>query len=161
MLGQSHFSQGELEEAITCWKRAAESNPNWRQPHSDIARTALILGRIEQALDHVEQGAEPPETDELAADICWLAVTDPRVSRASKERALQLMKKTVERSSSPAPATLKILAAAYASCGRFAEAVSAVDQAIAKTSSNNKTLLAELVDHRQRYLAGQTIVQPD
>lgn len=54
-LGQTYFLRGNLDEAVRCYRQAAEADPTAASPHVGLARVALQRGRPAKALPELEQ----------------------------------------------------------------------------------------------------------
>ena len=98
---------------------------------------------------------EPDNLDGLA-NLAWLLATSPESSARNGAEAIQLAQRANELSGERNPLVLRALAAAYAETGRFDDAVSAAQRALAllQESSNNglaNQLRAEIQLYNSRF----------
>ncbi len=125
-------SSGELDRALADFDRAIQLDPGYALAHYSRGFTAVLKGDARRALADLDEAARLDPRDPLAPRArAWLlaawhdpAVRDPSSAVASGTRACEL----TDWSDAP---SLAALAAAHASAGDFAAAVSTQEKAVA------------------------------
>ncbi len=118
--------------AIAALERCEELDPDDPKVLYRLARLLLGEGRYEQAIDRYRRGvAVAPEFAGFTNGLAWMLATCPQAELRNGTEAVALAVSTWERSPKADPSLLDTLAAAYAECGRFEEAVAAADKALA------------------------------
>jgi tetratricopeptide (TPR) repeat protein len=167
-LGGALLAQGEIEEAGAHLQAAGRLDPQL----DASARRAFAVSSASRGLLRLEQGdalgatqdlraalaAEP--TDAIAANgLAWILAThaDPRLRDPQEAQRLA----DLARAEQPdEPAFLDTLAAAYASAGRFEEAVAALERADALAETlGDDGLRARLAERLRLYRAGKPYVE--
>jgi tetratricopeptide (TPR) repeat protein len=120
-----HYRAGRIDEAIGEYRAAVAADPSFAIAHCSLARALTQTGRPgEAAREYQAALAAEPDSTACLVNFAWLlaahqdaAVRRPLEAIALAERAVML----TDRQSADA---LDALGAAYASAGRFDEAVS-------------------------------------
>ena len=88
-------------------------------------------------------------------NLAWVLATCPEASFRNGPQAIALAQAANRLSGGNNPVMLKTLAAAYAEAGRFAEAITAAQQALQLAAAQNNTpLVSDLQSHIKLYQAG-------
>jgi tetratricopeptide (TPR) repeat protein len=149
--GKTLEKLGQADAAIASWRKALALDPRYADAHLSLAQSLSERGESAAALQHWRAGLELRPNDFRALhEASWaLATSSDSALRNGREalalavRALQLAR-SHDTVRSAAPATpvseqeavaLDTLAAAYAECGRFADAVSTARRALAAERS--------------------------
>ena len=94
-------------------------------------------------------------------NLAWLLATHPDATIRDGTKAVQYAEAAVNASQAQAPSLLDTLAAAYAECGRFAEAQETAKKALAIAEAQFKTEMARKIEGRLRlYEAGRPYRSP-
>jgi tetratricopeptide (TPR) repeat protein len=119
------------DEALDHASRALALQPDFPAAHYNMARVMLARDLPQEARPHFEQALKlRPDWPAALKDYAWMLGTDPDSSVRNPPRAIELASRAVELTDHRQPALLDILAAAYASAGRFEEAVTAAQAAL-------------------------------
>ena len=136
-LGAVLDERGEHDKAISSWREALAVDAAYAAAHLSLAHTLSVRGENAEALKHWREGLQGQASDMQALlEAAWLMATSADASlRNGREavalavRALQLNAERKSRtnakntgSAASEAAILDTLAAAYAECGRFADA---------------------------------------
>jgi tetratricopeptide (TPR) repeat protein len=137
--GKTLEKLGQADAAIASWRKALAVKPDYADAHLSLAQSLSERGESAAALQHWRAGLELRPNDFRALhEASWaLATSSDAALRNGREalalavRALQLARSHgTMRSAAPATpvseqeaVALDTLAAAYAECGRFADAV--------------------------------------
>ncbi len=122
-LSAIRFRQGRVAEAEAHADTARQSSPTEAQPYLNLGLFAQATGRRATAITRYLEGLQNAEFDtRLAARLAWLLATSPEAANRNGEEAVRLAEAICEIDQYSVPATLDLLAAAYAEAGRFDEA---------------------------------------
>jgi tetratricopeptide (TPR) repeat protein len=153
-LGWALVVEERFAEAAAQFRQGIELSPSTVHPRAGLATCLEALGQVPEAIETYSQALElSPNNAELANNLAWLMATHPdpqyRQPQAAihwAEIACQLTKTDAVRAS-----MLDTLAAAYASAGRYEEAILTADQALALLPSN--TPEAQVISQRRALYA--------
>jgi tetratricopeptide (TPR) repeat protein len=145
-LGNALQRAGRTEAAIASWRKALALDPGYADAHLRLARALSQRGADSEALEHWRAGLGLRPNDYRALrEAAWVLATSPDARVRNGPEALSLAVRALQlarsargvtrragetRSGPPATtlsedeaAALDTLAAAYAECGRFSDAV--------------------------------------
>jgi tetratricopeptide (TPR) repeat protein len=142
-LGSALARLGRLPEAIVEWESAVRLKPDFAQAHSDLGLALEQTGKSPEAIGHLEQALRiKPDYPGVQNNLAWLLATVPRADGGDPVRAVTLAQRACELGSNRDPACLDTLGVAYASAGRFDDAIATAQKALELARSANQ---AELV----------------
>jgi Flp pilus assembly protein TadD len=128
-LGLALIEGGRLEEALEPLRRAIELRPDAGTERM-LAFALAAAGRPDEAVQHYREAIRlRPDAPEALADLAWLRATHPDAGVRDPAEAVELASRAAELTGGADPAVLDALAAAYASAGRFEEAVRTAEAA--------------------------------
>jgi Flp pilus assembly protein TadD len=125
--------------------------------------TALIQqGHVREAIEQWQEAlATQPENGNAASNLAWVFATSPEVSIRDGTRAVELGERALRISGGKIPMIYKVLAAAYAENGRFAQAVETAQRgAELGIGQGNPALAAELERNIALYQSGTPLRDP-
>ncbi len=145
-LGSALLQLGRVDEAIIHFQKALEHKPNIALAHLNLGIIFLQSGRTDEAMTHYELAikSNPMEIGALN-NLAWIMATNPEPSLRNGARALELAKQASQLSGDNHPIILHTLAAAYAECGRFAEAEEIDGRALSMATSQGNSGLADAI----------------
>jgi len=148
-------TQGDHLGAIEQYRRIVELEPDellhWINLGNLLVHQEQWLEAVAAWKRVIELDPEQPGNLNYCA---WLLATAPEPSARDGERAVELAERVVDRIGRGDPTSLDTLAAAYAECGRWDEAVEAVSRALELASGRGAEELVEgLNTRRELYLA--------
>jgi tetratricopeptide (TPR) repeat protein len=127
--------RGAPERAISSWREALTLDANYAEAHLRLAHALSRRGENAEALKHWRAGLQARPNDlQALREAAWVLATSADVSLRNGSEALALAVRALElsdESGDPSKgsgaesrdAVLDTLAAAYAECGRFSDAV--------------------------------------
>jgi tetratricopeptide (TPR) repeat protein len=149
------------------WNEAAEllatilkKRPNDPNAHYQFAVALTHLHKTREALSHYASALliQPDFSDALDG-LAWILSTSVNPSFRNGPEAVQMAERACVLTNRKDAQKLKTLAAAYAEAGRFAEAVSTIQSAVALgTSSSNSNAWASMLS---TYKSGQPWREPE
>jgi len=112
--------------------------------HCNFAADLVRHGEFERAIEHYDDVLEVFPNDKFAVfNLAWLLATCPDESLRNPARAVELAKTPWRLTGHAEASRLKILAAAYASAGRFEAAVATAEEAIHEAQAARDASLTE------------------
>jgi tetratricopeptide (TPR) repeat protein len=155
-------AQGRLDEAILHYRKTLELVPNSVQGHYRLGQALLSRRDFTGAGREFKTSLElDPNHSEAQTNLSWLLATCPDASVRDGAKALALSTRVAGRSETPSPELLHITAAAYAESGRFTEAVSTAEKALAVATAQTNTPLANALHAQlQFYRSGLPFRDP-
>jgi tetratricopeptide (TPR) repeat protein len=130
--GHAHFRMGEMDKALADYERAVSLDP--KSPGALVNRgdTHRQLGHWgEAAADYRAAIKLDPQYGRGYRAAAWLMATCPDDKYQSSELAIRAAEQAIELDGAQDYLYLDTLAAAYASAGKYSEAVTTVQQAMA------------------------------
>jgi tetratricopeptide (TPR) repeat protein len=152
-LASALLRKGRTDEAIMCYQKVLQLDPENADAHANLGSAFAAKGGVPDAVAEYTRAIEiAPENVAALSNLAWLLATSADRSLRNGTEAVRLAERAESASSrSDNHATvLRILAAAYAEAGRFADAKETAQQALqaAKVEGN-----ASLADALQGELA--------
>src|SRR6266404_2265023 len=153
---------GRFPEAVGHYEQALRIDPEMAGAHFTLAIDLMRLGRHQEALGHFDQALRiKPDYLEAQNGLAWLLATLPPAEGGNPLRAVKLAERVCELTGNAAPMCLDVLAAAYASAGRFNDAIATAQKGIDGARSAGQTQVVKGIEARlQLYRAGQVYRQP-
>jgi len=130
-LGIALALKGKTDEAISHYQRALQLRPFFSDAHNNLGILLQSQGRFDEALEHYRQTLQL-KPDYLASmnGVAWILATGPDPNARDINEAVILAERAVKLTKNQNFVILDTLAAAYASAGRFDEAVNAAKKAV-------------------------------
>jgi Flp pilus assembly protein TadD len=122
-LGSALRVQGRLNDAIVEFRAASELESRSGVYRANLASALTDAGNLVEAIAQYEAAVKAAPSDPfIANNLAWLLATSPQVTAQDSQRAVELAERSA-RISTEDPIAKGTLAAAYASAGRFEDAV--------------------------------------
>ena len=157
-LASALLRKGRTDEAIAHYKKVLELRPDNPDAHANLGSAFLAKGRVREAIAAYRNALRiSPENVPAQSNLAWLLATSSDPSLRNGSEAVLLAERADSESSRSEnhPIVLRILAAAYAEAGRFAEARQTAQQALqAAEIQGNSTLSNTLRDEITLYELG-------
>jgi protein O-mannosyl-transferase len=161
-LAKALLRKGQVSEAMVHYRKFLELEPANVEARNTLG-TALIQQRhVREAIDQWQEALKTqPENGNAASNLAWVFATCPEDSIRDGTRAAELGERALRISGGKIPMIYKVLAAAYAENGRFAEAVETAQRgAELATGQGNAALAAELENNIALYQSGRPLRDP-
>jgi protein O-mannosyl-transferase len=160
--GVAYVGLGRRQEAIEDFGHAIRIDPNYAKAHYNLGRVFGNLGRGAEAIEALKQAVRiQPDDAEACSNLAWLIATSFRIKNRDTNEATRLASHAVALSNYGNPAFLVTLAAAYASAGRFSEAVDTANKALSLADAANQPRLRDIIQHHLSfYTQGKPYIEP-
>ena len=157
-LASALLRRDRIDEAIVEYQRALQIHPESADAHANLGIAWLAKGRPQDARTEYTKALQiAPENLAALSNLAWLLATssDPNLRNGSEAIQLAERADSVSSRSEKHPTVLRILAAAYAEAGKFAEAKETAQHALeASNLQGNTTLSNALRDEIALYELG-------
>jgi protein O-mannosyl-transferase len=145
-LASALLRKGRTADAIVRYQKVIELNPDNPDPHANLGSALLAEGRVRDAIAEYRKALEiSPENVAALSNLGWLFATSADASVRNGSEAVTLAERADAASSRSENHTtiLRILAAAYAEAGRFAEAKETAQRALESANVQGNSELAD------------------
>ncbi len=161
-LAKALLKKGQVAEATVHYRKFLELEPANVEARNTLGTALIQQGHIREAIDQWQEVlALQPENGNAASNLAWVFATCTDDSIRDGTRAAELGEKALRISGGKIPMIYKVLAAAYAENGRFADAVETAQRgAKLATSQGNSPLAAELESNIALYHSGRQLRDP-
>lgn len=144
---------GEIDRSLLEWNELVRRAPGDPEPLVYRAKLHADAGRYHEAVEDLRMALRHSPTSTLGLnDLAWLLATCPSARFRNGPEAVRLATQACDQTEWDDENYLGTLAAAYAECGQFAEAIRWEEQSEARMSA---TILARWGFLLERYRAGQ------
>jgi protein O-mannosyl-transferase len=161
-LAKALLRKGQVSEAMVHYRKFLELEPANVEARNALGTALIQQGHVREAIDQWQEAlATQPENGNAASNLAWVFATCPEDSIRDGTRAAELGERALRISGGKIPMIYKVLAAAYAENGRFAEAVETAQRgAELATGQGNPALAAELENNIALYQSGRPLRDP-
>jgi tetratricopeptide (TPR) repeat protein len=133
---------GRTDEAIDHYKKTLELRPENADAHANLGSAFLAKGRTRDAIVQYRAALKiAPKNMAAQSNLAWLLATCSDPSLRNGPEAVLLAEQASQLSGGNRPVILRILAAAYAETGRFADAIATAQHALQLADAQNNTIL--------------------
>jgi protein O-mannosyl-transferase len=148
---------GRCEEAVAEHRQALKLRPDDGTSHFNLGNVLAQTGRVREAVAQYDRALQAmPDCLAVVYNLARLLATREPADGGDPVRAVSLAQRARELSGPDDFNCLDILAAAYASAGRFADAVGAEEKAVQLTAAAGQAEVAEQMRSRlELYRAGR------
>jgi tetratricopeptide (TPR) repeat protein len=161
-LGIVYSTLGRWQEAIDAYKQAITIKPNYAEAHYNLAKALVSQDRCDEAVDQYHIALQlKPDWPACMNGLAFLIATNPEIKNRDTNEALRLASRACELVNYKDPVSLGTLAAAYASVGKFSEAVNMANRAINLADATNQPQIKNMIRyHLSFYTQGKPCIKP-
>ena len=144
-LASALLHKGRTDEAIVEYQKVLQMHPESADAHANLGSALLAKGRVRDAMAEYTKALQiSPENLAALSNLAWLLATSADSSLRNGSEAVHLAERADSASSrsDKHPTVLRILAAAYAEAGQFAEAKETAQHALEAAHIQGNTTLA-------------------
>jgi tetratricopeptide (TPR) repeat protein len=145
-LASALLRRGRTYEAIIQYQKVLQMHPESADAHANLGSAWLATKRIREAMEEYKRALQiSPENLAALSNLAWLLATsaDPSVRNGTEAVRLAERADSASSRSETHPTVLRILAAAYAEAGQFAEAKETAQRALEAANIQGNTTLAD------------------
>jgi Flp pilus assembly protein TadD len=167
-LGNVMLMRGNFQAAVRCYARALSIKPGNLKARHNLANAHFLLacdleqrGEPREAAEHYREAMRVDSRRiDAANNLAWLLATTPDPKLRDPAEAVPLAQTTCRAAIRPDYTLLDTLAAAYASAGRFEEAVQTAGQALELAMKAKQPQAAKNIrDNLRHYQARRPLVE--
>jgi tetratricopeptide (TPR) repeat protein len=145
-LGTAYMRAGRLADAMAQFKIAVQLRPRYSDAEYSLGLAEIQNGNRAEAIRHWREAWKIDPTSVAAQTaLAWTLATAPEPTVRNGAEALAISQHLSQATDASNPMLLRVLAAAYAEAGRFAEAIETAQRGIALATSQNRPDLATLL----------------
>jgi hypothetical protein len=161
-LAKAFLKKGQVAEAMVHYRKLLDIDPENVETRNTVGTALIQQGHVKEAIDQWQDVlAIQPENGNAASNLAWVFATCPEDSIRDGARAVELGEKALRISAGKIAMIYKVLAAAYAENGRFADAIQTAQRgAELATNQGNHALAAELESSIALYQSGRPLRDP-
>lgn len=162
VLGNIYAYVEDYEEAFVHYEKAGSDRLHSPELHYEYASKLMRTDRNEEALAEYREATRlRPDWDLPLNDAAWMLATHPDYAGRRSDEAIRLAERACELSEHKDAMFVDTLAAAYASAGRFDEAVAMMEAALALPSAQRwPGLVAEFEARLTLFRQGKIYYEP-
>jgi len=145
-LASALLRKGRTDEAIVEYQKVLQKHPESADAHANLGSAWLAKGRVRDAMaEYTKALQNSPENLAALSNLAWLLATsaDPSLRNGPEAVRLAELADSASSRSDTHPTVLRILAAAYAEAGQFAEAKETAQHALEAANIQGNTTLAD------------------
>jgi len=148
-LGLALANSGRIPQAVEQFQEAVRLKPDYAKAHYNLSLALSQTGKIREAVDHGRHAVRLlPDQVSVIRFVAWLMACHDASAGGDPNQAVQLAEHACALTGRRDAMCLDTLAAAYASAGRFDEAVALADQARRMAESAGYAPLAQDIHMR-------------
>jgi protein O-mannosyl-transferase len=161
-LAKALLKKGQVTEAMVHYRKFLEIEPGNVEARNTLGTALIQQGKVREAIDQWQEAlAIQPENGNASSNLAWVFATSPEDSIRDGTRAVELAERALRISGGKIAMIYKVLAAAYAESGRFADAAETAQRgAELATTQGNPALAAELKSNLALYQSGTQLRDP-
>ena len=142
-LGGTLLHQGRIDEAIENFRKTIQINPNFSEALDNLGVALATKGRFDEAIENYRKAIQiNPNFSDALNNLAWVLAASPDDELRNGAEAVRLAERACELTHNGEPSFIGTLAAAYAECGRFPEAVTTAEKAEQIATSAGLTAVA-------------------
>jgi Flp pilus assembly protein TadD len=159
-LGCIETDRGDLKQAIDYFQKALNLKSDSADAHTNLATALQKCGRFNDAIVHIRRSLQiEPDNPATMNNLAWLFATCSDPNYRSPAEAIHLAQQACRATAYVNPEMLDTLAAAFASAGRFNEAIITAQKALNLANENNKQIFQAIKDHLDLYKASRPLIE--
>jgi tetratricopeptide (TPR) repeat protein len=141
----------ELNPLIKHCQEELKQHPDSADLLGNLGNALFSVDRMSEAREYLERAVQRNSPDAVTySHLAWLLATREPAQGGDPPRAVTMAERGCALMDNPSYACLDTLAVAYAAAGRFPEAITAVQKALALASAAGETLSAKQIEARLR-----------
>jgi protein O-mannosyl-transferase len=155
------YKKGKLDESIIVLEEVLAAKPEWNDTYYHLGSIYLLKNDPEKTIRYWKKVLEnEPQWGDAANNLAWLLATYSNPRFRDPAEAIRIAKIAIEINKQN-PGVMDTLAAAYASAGKFDEAIETAQKAMEiSINIGQKQLASKLAKRLKLYKAQKPYIQP-
>jgi tetratricopeptide (TPR) repeat protein len=134
---------GMYTDMETLWRQTLARNPDCSMAWNNLGSLLKDQGRIEESMEHYRKAVQTdPNNSEALNNLALALAASPKAEFRNGAEAVRWAERACELTHYGKPVCIGTLAAAYAECGRFPEAVTMAEKAEQLATTGGLTAVA-------------------
>jgi len=159
-LGCVSTDRGYFIQAIDYFQKALQLKPDSVDALTNLGTALLRQGKLKEAIIHIRRSLQiEPDNPATINNLAWLFATCSDPNYRNPAEAIRLAQQACHATAYVNPETLDTLAAAFASAGRFNEAVITAQKALNLANENNKQISGAIKSHLDLYNSSKPLIE--
>jgi tetratricopeptide (TPR) repeat protein len=151
-LAVAYSSANRFSEAAQTLETALNLDPNSAPLHNGLGNVLLSQGKFKGAISQMKRSLEiEPNNPDAKNDMAWILATCPDSNMRNPSEAIRLAQEACSATNYRKAGKLDTLGAAYASAGRFAEAIETAEKALSLVDQSQIDLRKTIQSHLDLY----------
>lgn len=151
-LGTIAAASGHVDEAAGYLRRSIELDPDYAGAHNNLGYLLLLTGHPDEAIPHLEEAVRlAPLAPQAMVALARILATHPDAESRDEDRAVALAERAYALVGPGEAQVLDTLAIAYASAGRFDEAVEVSTRLIELLQADGDDVPAAIRERHESY----------
>jgi tetratricopeptide (TPR) repeat protein/mono/diheme cytochrome c family protein len=152
-LGVVAQSEGKIEDAAGYYLKAIERAPEDAVAHHNLGMLLQVQHKLDEAVGHYREALRiNGDYVEALVDLAWALATSPGPSTRQPDEAVRLAERSAQLTRPQTSVVLDVLAASLAAAGRFDEAATTAEKALAlATAAKNDREAGQIRERLELY----------
>jgi tetratricopeptide (TPR) repeat protein len=158
-LAAVYASAGRFSEAADIFEISLKLDPNSASLRNGLGNALLSEGKFKEAISQIRRSLEiEPNNPDTKNSLAWILATCPDANMRNPGEAIRLAQEACAATNYAEASKLDTLAAAYASAGRFDEAIETAEKALSAADKGQTGLARMIQDHLNLYRASKPYI---
>ncbi|MDD5134021.1 MAG: tetratricopeptide repeat protein [Phycisphaerae bacterium] len=158
-LAVTYSAAGRLSEAVKTIETALKLEPDSVVLRNGLGDTLFSQGKFREAIAQMKSALEIEQGNpDVKNNLAWIFATCPDPNIRNPSEAIRLAKEACIATNYKTPGKLDTLAAAFASAGRFDEAIEVMKKALSLIGENDKPILEQFQNHLDLYRSSKPYI---
>ena len=159
-LATAYVLAGKFDECIRMAEKGLEIFPNSASLHRNLGYALSSEHRYKKAIQHINRSLEiEPNNIRVKADLAWILAVNPDPNIRDPAHAVSLSKEICQATNYEDAHLIDTLGVAYASSGRFTEAVEAAQKGLRIINKNDINLKETMQERLDLYKASMPYIE--
>ncbi len=146
-LNRAMATMDQTTRDVQQYEEAIKESPDSPELHAKLGNAFVKIGRVSEAIEQFERVLQiRPDDAEVQSSLAWLLATRGSGNNGNPTRAVSLAQRACQLTEHKSAECLDSLAAAYAACGQFPEAIAAAKEAIQLATTQGQAPLAKRIE---------------
>ena len=147
--GIAFYKQDKFDKALSYYRQALRINPGFTQAYQNIAIIFYQQNEIGKAMGHWAEALRvKADLPEILNNMAWIMATNEESKYRNPDKSMDMARRACEITDYQNPQLLDTLAAAYASAGKFQQAIETAEKAVGVALAADNKEMAKQIQSR-------------